>query len=194
MFQDLRNAWREAVENFRRELHGEDGSKGGAHDRLRAMQKDVSIANSELKRIEREIANAREQAAAERQEEAVCRRREGLARGIGDEETATIAARFAARHAERAAVFERKAEVLEAERDLLQRELADMERILQERAAEVNAGAAQEGIGAGGTGGPRRAGLEKDEAADAEFRRLERERREREAEARLQELKKRMAR
>ena len=194
MFQDLRNAWREAVENFRRELHGEDHGSGGAHERLRVMQKDVSIATAELRRIEREIATAREQAAAERQEEAVCRRREGLARGIGDEETAAIAARFAARHAERAAVYERKAEALEAERDLLRRELADMERIVQERTAEVNADAGQDGIGAGGTAGPRRTVLEKDEAADAEFRRLERERREREAEARLQELKKRMTR
>jgi len=192
MFQDLRNAWREAVENFRRELHGEEHGAGDAHDRLRIMRKDVSIASSELKRIEREAAAARSQAAAEREEEAVCRRREGLARGIGDEETATIAARFAARHAERAAVLERKAEALEAERDLLRRELADMERIVEERTREVGAGAAPGGLGAPGTGGTRRTGLEKDEAADAEFRRLERERREREAEARLQELKKRM--
>jgi len=193
MFQDLRNAWREAVENFRRELHGEEQGAGDAHDRLRTMRKDVSIASSELKRIEREAAAARSQAAAERKEEAVCRRREGLARGIGDEETAAIAARYAARHAERAAVLERKAEALEAERDLLRRELADMERIVEERTREVGAGgAAPEGIGAPGTGARRRTGLEKDEAADAEFRRLERERREREAEARLQELKKRM--
>src|SRR5690554_6257027 len=90
MFQDLRNAWREAVENFRRELNGGDQDAAGGHDRLRAMQKDLAIASSELERIEREIANARGQAAAERREEAVCRRREGLARGIGDEETAAI--------------------------------------------------------------------------------------------------------
>src|SRR5690606_29400842 len=142
MFQELRNAWREAVENFRRELYGEDQGTGGARDRLRAMQKDISVVRSELERIERELANARSQAAAERREEAVCRRREGLARGIGDEETAAIAARFAVRHAERAAVLERKAEALEAERDLLRRELAEMERIVSERAAEVDAGAA----------------------------------------------------
>src|SRR5690606_13463952 len=140
---------------------------------------------SELKRIEREIANARGQAAAERQEEAVCRRSEGLARGIGDEETATIAARFAARHAERADVLERKAAALEAERDLLRRELTDMERIVAERKLEVGTGTGADGRAA--PAGARRPGLERDDAADAEFRRLERERREREAEARLEE-------
>ncbi len=194
MFQDLKNAWREAVENFRRELHGEDDGAAGAHERLRAMQRDLSVAASELRRIEREIASTRSQAAAEREEEAVCRRRESLARGIDDDETAAIAARFAARHAERAAVLERKAGALEAERELLRRELADMERIVEERKLQVGDGTVADDPAAAGAAaaGPSGAGLEKDDAADAEFRRLEREQREREAQARLEELKRRM--
>jgi len=194
MFQEFKDAWREAVENFRRELAGGPGAP--ARDRLRAMQQDLSIAASALERIERDIAAARREAATARQEEAVCRRREAMARNIGDAETAAIAERFAARHAERAAILEQKAAVLEAERDLLRRELAEMERILEERKREAGGsgdGAASADAAAGGARhDASRGGLAMDDAADAEFRRLEREERERRAEAMLEELKRRM--
>lgn len=194
MFQELKDAWREAVENFRRELAGGEGTP--ARDRLRAMQEDLSVAASALDALERDIAAAHRQAAAAREEEAVCRRREAMARNIGDAETAAIAERFAARHAEHAAILERKAAVLEAERALLRRELAEMKRILEERKLETGPagdGAASAGAAASGARHDAgRGGISKDDAADAEFRRLEREERERRAEAMLEELKRRM--
>ncbi|HEY8468251.1 MAG TPA: hypothetical protein VIL18_01350 [Longimicrobiales bacterium] len=193
MFQELKDAWREAVENFRRELAGGPGAP--ARDRIRAMQEDLSVAASALERIERDIAAAHREAATAREEEAVCRRREAMARNIGDTETAAIAERFAARHAERAAILERKAAVLEAERDLLRRELAEMERILEERKREAGAsgdGPASAGAAAGARHDASRGGIAMDDAADAEFRRLERKERERRAEAMLEELKRRM--
>jgi hypothetical protein len=194
MFQELKDAWREAVENFRRELAGGQGTP--ARDRIRAMQQDLSAATSALERIERDLAAARREAASARQEEAVCRRREAMARNIGDAETAAIAERFAQRHAERAAILEQKAAVLEAERDLLRRELAEMESILEEQKRKAGEdGAAATGAASGGVrhdasrGG---GGIASDDAAEAEFRRLEREERERRAEAMLEELKRRM--
>ncbi|MGH7443924.1 MAG: hypothetical protein ACREKM_03565, partial [Longimicrobiales bacterium] len=114
MFEDWKQAWRQAVENFQRELDDDRGD-----DATRAMRRDERTTADALPRLDSELATARKNAAAERTAESVCRRREGLARNIGDDETAAIAAEYAERHAERAAILERKADVLEAERALL---------------------------------------------------------------------------
>src|SRR5690606_30176561 len=100
MFEDWKQAWREAVANFQRELEDEPGD-----ETTRAMRRDERKAADALRRLDAELAAARSNAAAERSEEAVCRRREGLARNAGEEETARIAAEFAGRHAERALVL-----------------------------------------------------------------------------------------
>lgn len=177
MFGDLMRAWREAVENFRRELHaGDDG-------RDPSVVTAIEGARRRLRRLEAELREARREVEFERREEQVCRRRERLALGIQDLETARIASEFASRHAERASVLERKVEALHAEHELLSRELAEMERSAAMRGASATA--------PGNQFGERRSpGL--DPEADAAFDRLERAARERAAEARLEELKRRM--
>jgi len=175
MFEDLRKAWREAVENFRRELEDDDAALGGDR-RISAMRRDLETADGELRRLRAELSRARRRLEEERKEIGVCRRREALARGIGDEETAEIARRFAEKHTERAAVLEKLVDALEAESGLLEREVAEMDRLLREQMLATPPG-------------PDPLDRARD---DAEFRRLEHEQRERAAAERLEELKRRM--
>jgi hypothetical protein len=174
MFEDWKQAWRQAVENFQREVRE---SQPGVPLRVRAMERELASAGGALAKLEQEIGRTRRDAQKERHEETVCRRREGMARAAGDTETVRIALEFAVRHAERAQLLERKAAVLEEERALLARDVAEMRRMLNEAAA------------AAGAPTPPKDGEKLDESA---FSRLEHDARDRAADARLEELKKRM--
>ena len=79
------------------------------------------------------LAAAERELTQQQQHLADAERRGGLAAGIGDTETATIAAEFAARHRERIGLLERKVAVI---RD----ELAFVEREYREVAAEYQRG------------------------------------------------------
>lgn len=182
MFEDLKKAWREAVDNFRQEVAGDDE---GGDARTRAMNRELMTARSVLEKLDGEIRRTRREAADERESEAVCRRREEMARNIGDEETVRIAVGFCARHAERAGVLERKAEVLEEERSLLVRDLESMEKTIAERpdAPRVSAPASDS---------PQDAFEDRTDRDFRDFSELERDARERAADERLEELKRRM--
>jgi len=179
MFDDWKQAWRQAVENFRRELSElEDGDASPA---VRSMRRDLVSARGALRKLDEEIERTRKDTAEEREQEAICQRREGQARGIGDEETARIAAEYGARHAHRAQVLERKATVLSEERELLASDLASMEAVMEEHG------------GAAETIEDRRPEvLEERAREDRQFAELDREARERAAEQRLEELKRKM--
>lgn len=184
MFEEWKQAWRDAVANFWREL--DEAGPGIGSERISAMRRDARAARTELERVEEELRRARAQLAEERKAEEDCRRREGLARGIGDEETARIAAEYAARHAERAAVLDAKVWAVEAELAMRRRDVEEMEAALGR--LESAAGPA------GAVHGTESAGSLDDDATPPEFRRMERAAREREAERRLEELKRRMSR
>lgn len=179
MFEDWKQAWRDAVENF----HREAGGNTGAPPRVRAMERELTSVSGALGKLDDEIRRATRDLAKEREAERICRRREGLAREVNDEETVRIAGEFAERHAERAAVLDRKITVLHDERALLSRDVEDMRRTL----LELSPSAAAQGVGDGAA--PRST---QDDAHVRDFSRLEREARERAAEARLEELKRRM--
>ncbi|MEX1184458.1 MAG: hypothetical protein WEF86_14695 [Gemmatimonadota bacterium] len=177
MFEDWKQAWRQAVDNFHREL---TGGEAGAAPRVKAMERELMSASGALLRLDEELGRVRREADDELSARSVCERRERLARAAGDEETVRVAAGFAARHAERAAVLQRKIAVLEDERALLARDLAQMRQAVSEVPAAPEPPAA-----------PRRtAGLE--EHGDHEFSRLEQDARERAAGERLEELKRKM--
>jgi hypothetical protein len=172
MFEQFKQAWRQAVDNFWTEL---DGAEGG-DARVRALYREVGNARNQLARLDREIADCRRSQAHEQEQADVCARRERMARGIGDAETERIAAEYRARHEERAQVLTRKLEALQAERALCQRDLGEMER----------------GLDAAGAVRP------PDELEDlnrhpheADFQDLEAAERERAAARRLDELKRR---
>ena len=106
-----------------------------------------------------------------------------LARDVDDAETVRIAVEFAERHAERAAVLDRKIAVLTDERALLSRDVDAM----RERLAEIAPAAAAPGVGDGAS-----AASPREDRGSREFSRMEREARERAADQRLEELKRRM--
>lgn len=189
MFDDWKQAWRQAVENFQREA---GGGSTGAPPRIRAMERELTSVNGALGKLDDEIRRTQRDVTREREAEQVCRRREALARDVNDEETVRIAAEFAERHAERAAVLDRKITVLVDERALLARDVAGM----RETLSRISPSAAERGVAGPGSergvadgGAP---GSTQDEAGTREFNRMEREVRDRAAEERLEELKRRM--
>ena len=125
MFENLRNAFREALDNFDRELNRDEVPE--AVDRLLfSMRDEITEAKTRLHDLETDIERARKEAKREAREEETCRRREAMAREIGDEETAEIAKQYAERHHERKVVLERKAEALAEELRLRTAEIEEM--------------------------------------------------------------------
>ena len=180
MFDDWKKAWQQAVHNFQQELAADEPE---SLPHIAAMRRDVGNARNALTHLSQELADTRAKAHREREEEETCLRRKKLAEGIGDEETVRIAQSFAERHAQKAALLERKAEVLGAELELRRSDLEQMQAHVSQAAASIGAAAS---AAAPPSAPPRPDRLKE----DAEFRRLDREARERAAEARLEELKK----
>lgn len=125
MFESLRDAFREAVQNFRDELNRDEVP--GTVDRLLfGMQNEIREAKAALHSLHAQVEEARSQAARASAEESTCRRREELAQRVGDDDTARLALEYAARYARRRDVLERKAATLEEEHALRAGELAEM--------------------------------------------------------------------
>lgn len=125
MFEKLRGAFREAVDNFYTELNRDD-VPDNVDGLLRGMTSELVDARSQLAALREDVVNAERSLELERKAVATCRRREQLARDIQDEETAQVASDFAEKH-------ERKAQVLEAKRAALTEEI----RLLEEETVEM---------------------------------------------------------
>lgn len=178
MFDEWKKAWQQAVDNFERELDAPDEDFGSASQRASAMRRDLAAARAALGRLEADLAQTRKDVQTEEESGQTALRRAEMAERIGDADTVRIAREFADRHAHRAAILRRKVEVLTDELAMRSEELALME---QHAAAELEQISARQ-----------EDDLLQREKQDADFRRLERERKEKEAEVRLEELKKRM--
>lgn len=125
MFENLRKAFREAVDNFNRELSRE-GVSDTVDGLLKGMEKEAVSTKAGLEALREQLATARSRAAAEKKEADVCRRREELARRIGDAETGDVAAKFAEKHENRRRVLSDKADAIEAEIRLQESEFNEM--------------------------------------------------------------------
>ena len=215
MFENLRKAFREAVDNFNREMSRE-GVSETVDGLLKGMEKEAVATRAGLESLKEQLATARSRIAAEEREAGVCRRREELARKIGDSETADIAAKFAEKHENRQQVLSDKAAAIEAEVRLLEAEYGDMlQQIRKARASreslKATAGRTRARSSIQGSDdlfgeldrmADRIEGNEADtDAADELFddagdfdHELRRARREEVADARLEELKRRMGR
>ena len=144
MFEDLRNAFREAVQNFKDEL--ERDSVPETVDRLlKGMIDEVTQARARLKGIEADLSETRTRVAGETEHVATNRRRARMAREIGDEETARIAEEYTERHEKRLVVFTQKAEALEQEVTLLTAEVEEMTSKVKEARARRASLAAESG-------------------------------------------------
>ena len=84
------------------------------------------MAQAEVAHLETQIAKAVAGADNEKGQAATCRRREQMAREIGDSETADVAAQFAEKHEEHQQLLEQKAKALKAEFDFRGEEVEEM--------------------------------------------------------------------
>lgn len=183
MFDEVRHAFREL-------LHGNVPPEGRRE--LIAVMKDTLVqAKMALDDLRGSVEATQKRVDRERTELETTRRRKGLAQGVGDAETVTIAERFESQQAERLAVLEAKLLAQQNELALVDREVTEMKEQLK---------AAMAGVGSG-----MRAGSGQIDPLDGERSGLEQEfndlkhaeRRANanaDAEAALAELKKRMGR
>lgn len=114
MFDDLRAAFREALDNFNKELRRDNVSETA--DRLLVGMKN-EIADEKVQILDLESQLEKAVAGSQREKElgATCRRREKLARDIGDEDTADLAAQHAGKHEGHHVLLERKAAAIREE-------------------------------------------------------------------------------
>jgi multidrug resistance efflux pump len=128
--------------------------------------------------------------AAERRELETIRRRKGLAAGIDDAETVSVAARYEAQHAQRVTILEQKLAVQRAELEIAEREMTEMTAELKQAAVGVGSGATPSG-GVAAQGGDADAEQLRDEL-DSLARSRRRASSDAEAEEKLAALKRRM--
>jgi len=93
---------------------------------LSRMREAVAAARASLTRMQEQLRATEAELEGERRQLADTERRGRLAGEIGDQETVAVAQRFAAKHAERVGVLERKVAVQRDEVVMVERELADM--------------------------------------------------------------------
>ncbi len=135
MFENLRRAFREAVDNFKTELD-RDEIPEVVDSLLRQMHQETTETQAQVHSLEEQLKRALQLAELEAGEVATCRRRESLAKRIGDEETARVAVEFAEKHERRKVVQERKALALREELEMKRGEVEDMLEKLKEARAK----------------------------------------------------------
>lgn len=131
MFENLREAFREAVENFKTELQ-RDEIPAAADRLLRAMEGELVRVRSDLKGLEEELVQVNKRAEQEEAEARTCLRREEMAQRIDDEETVEVARRYARRHLRLKDVLVEKSRVLQREITVRRAEVEEMQDQLRE--------------------------------------------------------------
>lgn len=135
MFDNLRRAFREAVDNFNKELD-RDAVPEAVDKLLKGMEREAVDAKTALEGLKKQLAVARKRSSEEARNVEVCERRETLARDIGDTDTADLAASYREKHAARSKVLSDKATAIEAEIRLQEAEYNEM--LSQIRKARAN--------------------------------------------------------
>ena len=132
MFDEVRHAFREL-------LHGNVPPEGRRE--LIAVMKDTLVqAKLAVDDLRDGVEVTRKRVERERAELDTIRRRKGLAQGVGDAETVSVAERFEAQHAERLAVLEQKMAAQESELALVERDVVEMKEQLKAALAGVGSG------------------------------------------------------
>lgn len=151
------------------------------------MRDAVVAARAALVRMQEQIRVTERELQSERQQLGDAERRGRLAAEIGDRETVAVAERFAAKHAERVDVLQRKLAVQRDEVVMVERELADMTEQLKSAEGNRVAQDATDHVAAA------QAGMGRLDAEDELVKaRLDRAAREAAAERQLEALKQKM--
>lgn len=144
MFDNLRNAFREAIENFNKEL-ARDQVPETVDRLLKGMHDEVADAKVQIRELEDQIARTDAEVEREKRELSTARRRGKMATDIGDAETAEIATKYATQREERQRVLEQKAVALRQEMELRRREVEGMLAKVKEAQAQRDSLAATAG-------------------------------------------------
>ena len=83
MFEDLRSAFREAYVNFNKELNREH-VPGTVNRLINGMVDEITDVKAEVAHLETQTTKALAEAENKKSQGATCRRREKMARDIGD--------------------------------------------------------------------------------------------------------------
>lgn len=114
MFDSLREAFRQAGENFRAELQ-RDATPEAIDRLLLALRNELAALTQASHELRLELERVEFQVEEERAETETCLRRGRLAEEIGDAETAAVALEFADKHRRRGELLLDKAGTLERE-------------------------------------------------------------------------------
>jgi hypothetical protein len=125
MFDELRAAFREALENFNKEL-SRDNVSDAADQLLLGMRQEIVDEKTAVSGVEAELETTRATIARLSAEAATARRRGEMARGIDDRETERLAADFVTKAEAHIAVLEKKEEALVAESTFRRRTVEEM--------------------------------------------------------------------
>lgn len=160
------------------------------------MREAVIEAKAGVAATRQALEKTEQQLTVERVQIETTERRRALAEGIADAETVAVADRYLAKHRERLAMLEKKVAAERDELALAERDLAEMSAQLQEASkrrggieADRSADRAWAGLGSAGMDRP-----ETDLEHELLKAKVDRAAREADADARLEELKKRMGR
>jgi len=125
MFDELRAAFQEALDNFNKELSRNNVSDTA--DRLLVGMRDEIVSEkAAVAGVEDQLSKTREQITRLETEIGTARRREELAREIDDEETVTLAATFATKAEGHIAVLRKKEAALAEELSFRERTVEEM--------------------------------------------------------------------
>ncbi|MFQ5550118.1 MAG: hypothetical protein ACE5FJ_02645 [Gemmatimonadales bacterium] len=116
MFEDIRAAFNAAL----------DRALGDASESASLMREAVIEAKTSVQMMREGIERTESKLASQRKHYEDAARRGGMAEDIGDTETAEIARKFAAKHAAKVAVLERKLAAQREELEIAEREVAEM--------------------------------------------------------------------
>jgi len=179
LFERLRDAFRAAL----------DAAEGAVDLRslARQMREAVVDAKVAVAEVQEAVARTEREVGLERQRLADAERRGRLAAEIQDQETVTVAGRFATKHRERVGVLERKLVAQREELALAQRELDEMQTQLKSAERDRPAMEARRSMDEAGA-----AGAEMDLQDELLKADMDRAAREAAAARQLDELKKKM--
>jgi phage shock protein A len=125
MFEDLRAAFKEALDNFNKELSRDNVSETA--DRLLVgMRNEIVSEKAAVSGLEDQVGKTREQIERLSKEVATARRREEMARGIDDEETVRLASEFATKAEAHVTVLRKKEAALTEELTFRQKTVEEM--------------------------------------------------------------------
>jgi phage shock protein A len=130
MFEELRAAFKEALDNFNKELSRENVSET-ADKLLVGMKKEIVAEKAAVAGVDAELDKTRGQIERLSKEAETARRREEMARRIDDEETVRLAVEYATK-------AESHLTVLRKKESALAEELAFRERTVEEMYARFN--------------------------------------------------------